>query len=429
MENNHAVETDVSAASSALEDLRTTFRKHLYLPDTTSVDFTAAVVIANRLPSDPVWGLIVGPPGSGKTEAVESTGDLPEIRPLSMLTRNTLLSAKERKGEPASLLHRMDNAGQSLLALKDFTTILSMHTEERAQILGALREVYDGKLYRETGMGTELRWEGRLGFLAGVTPVIDLHQGAIAILGERFLYLRLPDQSEKVVTAALDEDHETTMRAALRVAMRDFVESVPIKDVPLTDDARERLKILARRTAWLRTSVARDSYGKRDILIRPSRETPTRIAKQLRQLWRAATLMGHEDPFAFVDRIAKDSTSPADRIAAVDFVAEGGRESSTAIRKHLRLPYSSGRRVLEDLESLGIFEIVEEGGEGKPNIYSIAPGEAAELFGNPSQEAATRERAEKKERVAASRDGFESTQNGNHPNPGGFASIVADGQS
>lgn len=371
-----------------LEDLRAQFQEHLYLPETVSVDFVAATVIANRLPSDPVWGMIIGPSGGGKTEVVQSTRDVPEVYELSALTGKTFLSGR-KTGEgrpPASLLNRLDESKKRLLVLKDFTTILSMRFEERAEILSALREIYDGSYKRETGMGDVLSWTGRLGFLAGVTPAIDLHHAVIGVLGERFVYLRLPAvDAEKIAGVSLDEDHEKQMRTELRNAMAKFLDQFWEGDIPnLTDDARVELVRLATKTAWLRSSVSRDSGGNRDILMTPSLEAPTRVAKQLRQLWRGATIMGHEDPLAFVRRVARDSTRPTDRLTVAEFVAKSGRASSTEIRKHLGLPHMTGRRLIEDLEALGVVEVVETGGEGRPNVYSVTLA-AQHLFSGTGQ--------------------------------------------
>jgi hypothetical protein len=344
-------------------------------------------MIANRLAGDPVWLMVVGSPGSGKTEVIQSTGGLDEVRGVSALTGTTLLSGKvgSKNAPPKSLLHRMDEAGESMLVLKDFGTILSLHHETRAQVLAALREIYDGEYVRETGMGFTLRWKGRIGFVAGVTPAIELHSSVIGALGERFIYLRLPEVNQKKMSdAALKEDDAVGMRRELQDAMVEFVESTNLADVPTpTDAVKEHLSYLARKTAWLRTSVPRDSYGNRDILMRPAREAPTRVAKQFRQMWRAATLIGHEDPLAFVRRIGNDSTTPADRVMAVEFMVASGQASTTEIRKHLGLPHTTAKRVCDDLVALGIFNIAEEGvrhdGQITPNVYAIANA-ATSLF-------------------------------------------------
>jgi hypothetical protein len=68
---------------------------------------------------------------------------------LFSLTPQTLISGFERKGEPASLLLQIGEFG--VLAFKDLTTVLTMHCEARAQIIGQLREVADGKTEKNFG--------------------------------------------------------------------------------------------------------------------------------------------------------------------------------------------------------------------------------------------------------------------------------------
>jgi hypothetical protein len=50
--------------------------------------------------------------------------------------------------------------------------VLSMHREARAQIIGQLREVFDGRTEKSFGNGLRIEWEGKFGIVAGVTPII-----------------------------------------------------------------------------------------------------------------------------------------------------------------------------------------------------------------------------------------------------------------
>lgn len=402
-------------SSAALGHLHEQFRKHLELPDPVSVDFAAAVMVANRLPNDPVWGVVIAAPGSGKTEAVQSVEDLPNVHAVTTLTAQTLLSGRRKKDDNGKalltgLLDRMSAKGQDVLVLKDFGAILSLYEKDRAQILAMLREVYDGQVTRETGMGHTLRWAGKMGFLAAATKAIDLHYSVIGQLGDRFSYLRLAEPEMLKITAkSLEEDGEFRMRAELKAAMREFVLLVDVSEVPtLTQETKDALVRMAMQAAWLRTSVDRSPYGSKEILQVPAREVPTRLAKQLRQLWRAAVLMGHKDPLGFAGRVARDSTSPPERRSAIEFVAgqRSGITTSTEVRKHLGLPWSTGHRLLEDLEALRLFEIVQEGSKGKPHTYALSR-EAAELFGgtDPSQETTKRERPRETYKNVVSGDG------------------------
>src|SRR5215471_448662 len=130
--------------------------------------------MAHRLPGAPCWLMVIGPPSGSKTELVSLTEYIPGTYALSELTSKTFASGmKVEPGEEnPSLLSRLKD---EVLLFKDFTTVLEMHREERQAILAQLREIYDGRFDKPWGTGKELHWHGRLGFIAGVTPIIDSH--------------------------------------------------------------------------------------------------------------------------------------------------------------------------------------------------------------------------------------------------------------
>ena len=134
--------SDVSGGRCDLTEVLGVFDELLYLPDHGAVLVALAGIVANYATGDPVWPLLVGPPGCGKSEIISALTGAPGVWSLSSLTPQTLLSGFERKGTPASLLLQIGEFG--ILAFKDLTTVLTMHREARAQIVGQLREVADG---------------------------------------------------------------------------------------------------------------------------------------------------------------------------------------------------------------------------------------------------------------------------------------------
>jgi hypothetical protein len=367
-----------------VKDLYATFRRHLYLPDTAALDFGVAHVVAHRQSGDPLWGIIVGPSGATKTEVIRSLGGIPEVHPVSTLTPSTLISGMKRGSNQTgrrspSLLLRMDAAGLSFITMKDFTTILETRRESRAEILGQLREVYDGSFSKAFGTGETVTWEGRLGLLAGVTPVIDTHRQSMAILGERFLYLRLDDADPReMARAARLERDEGAMRSELAAAVVTFLDGVDY-DRRLREEDGEFLDALAIFAAWVRTGVLRDTYRPDHVLARPQRDAPTRLVKQLGALYRALVAMGHSDPRGFTTRVARDSV-PRDRWDALILLA-GGPTRRGELSDGLGLPqaqYKTVQRLMEDLEMLGLVDVTRdedhrpEDGIRAPNVYSLS---------------------------------------------------------
>jgi hypothetical protein len=129
------------------------FQRWLYLPDPGALLAVLGAVAANRLDGDPIWLLLVGPPGGGKTEPLQAAVTLPDVHPVATLTEAALLSGTPKrdraKGATGGVLRSIGEQG--IILCKDFGSVLSMRRESRAEVLAALREVYDGSWTRPVG--------------------------------------------------------------------------------------------------------------------------------------------------------------------------------------------------------------------------------------------------------------------------------------
>src|SRR5262249_12808811 len=180
---------------STIEKTLAVFDYWLVIPDKTPVLAVLGAVAANYLPGDPVWLGLVAPPSSAKTEILNSVAKLPDVVPIATLTVGALLSGTSKKDRDKSakggLLRSIGKFG--IASLKDFGSVLSMHTETRAEVLAALREIFDGAWTRHLGTdgGRTLHWQGKLGLVFGSTPAIDAYHAVIGSLGDRWLLSRM----------------------------------------------------------------------------------------------------------------------------------------------------------------------------------------------------------------------------------------------
>lgn len=286
---------------------------HLYAPDLQALRAVHAAIAAHGLrQGPPVWPMIVAPPGSAKTTALEPLEGLVLagstcVYPIDRLTPATFLSGQiQREGEAGrrpSLLHRIGPSG--IITFPDFSTILSLKPDDKAAILADLRRIYDGHLTKEVGTsGEPLEWRGRITLAAACTPALDAHFGVFASLGERFVLIRWhrpggADQGCDAALSAMRQDPEA-LRHALADAAEILFDDLPDQDVDVSDAHQQQIAALAEFCVHARTHVARDGRTK-DLLYEPEAEAPTRLAQQLIQLARGSARLGRRARVADVD--------------------------------------------------------------------------------------------------------------------------------
>lgn len=349
---------------TTFQQLEAAVDKWLLINDRGLLKVLLASVIANRLQGDPVWLFIVTASGGTKTELIRGLNKVPDVYGISDLTPQTFLSG-DRQNKNASLLLRLPQF--VILTMKDFTTVLTMHRDKRHAILSQLREIYDGYYRKEFGTGETRTWEGKWGFIAGVTSIIDHHQSIFQVLGERFVQYR-PTQAEDVALAKKamgNSGGEKAMRLEIQNALVDYLAGVQIPpELPALPEAiKECIAHLAAFCVRARSGVVRDGHT-REIELIPETELPTRLAKQLSTLYSALTLIDNassKDNFALIAKIGMDSL-PKKRKQVIDKLIKADDWQETAdIAMAIGYPTGTTRHILEDLHGLGITDRQHEG--------------------------------------------------------------------
>jgi hypothetical protein len=376
----HAIATVPAGSPQPLEAVVDTFSRWLHQPDPGALYAVLAAVAANLLDGDPLWMLLVGPSGGGKTELLAAAGGLPDVHAAATLTEAALLSGVARKdvaqGASGGLLREVGDFG--ILVLKDFGSVLSQHRDTRAAVMAALRELFDGAWTRRLGTdgGKTLHWEGKLGLLAGCTPAIDQHHAVLAALGERFLWYRLAvdDPAEQARRSLEHAGRERQMRRELSDAVRGLFAGIDLSRARHPDAVdRERLIALATLVVRCRSAVLRDSYSSREIELVPDSEAPGRLVGVLGRLLTALRLIGVPEPDAWrvTVRAGLDSM-PALRWRALShLLAAAAPEKTSDVAAACDLPTNTTRRVLEDLAAHGVVTRYP-GGEGKADTWTAA---------------------------------------------------------
>jgi hypothetical protein len=346
-------------------------------------------IAANLMAGDPVWLMLVGPSGGGKTEILRALGSLADTYTAATINEAGLLSGSSQKDKPVGasggLLQRIGKFG--FLILKDFTSVLSMHHDARTALLAALREVFDGSWTRHLGVdgGRTLSWSGKLALITACTGTIDSHHAVMASMGERFCLYRLPaiDEDTLAARALAHLGQEDMMRRELAAAVADLFARVklPAEPPPLVGAEQARLIALSRLAVRCRSAVERDPYT-RQITLVLAPESPSRLALVLAQLLAGMTVIGveREEAWRLLVKVGLDCM-PAVRRSAFELLtqarAKGGLDTSE-IASELGYPPQTARRALEDLTAHGVLHR-DAGGSGKPDRWDLTDW-ARELY-------------------------------------------------
>jgi hypothetical protein len=346
------------ADPSNWEKVESVLVRHYHKPDLQAARALYAGIAAHRLSGQPVWPMLVGPPGSMKTELLNGLKQLKGVHFIDQITANTFISGQivegGKEGEaPPGLLNRIGKDG--IMVYPDFSTVLAMKQEARASILADMRRIFDGELRKEYGTGNNMaarKWTGRMTFAVGATPDVDTHYAVFQSLGERFVMIRWgrPDGIQSALRA-MNQDGKTAQQE-LQEAVRSLFEALPVLEPKVSETIQNQIAALADIVTRARTHVQRSGYTK-EMLYAPEPEAPTRLSQQLNQLAKGSALLGGRESvdtsdFEIVRRVGFDCI-PTTRRRVIQALIR--REDPKGI-----VPDSSLSYLLGDLEAVGLVQ-------------------------------------------------------------------------
>lgn len=310
-----------------LQEIKDQINKYLYLSDTDVIDIVLATVMANRIPGDSISLYLVGPSASAKTELLNCLSDYGHIENISKITAHTLLSGyqdKNKKGEDHSMLTRLQKEDRNILIFKDFTTIISMRREDRAEFMSQLREMADGKITAHWGNDQCVILKAKFGVIAACTTAIDEFSAGNAVLGERFLKYRISAESAYLIARLgmevdLNKDiirNETSR--AVKIFLDQFDSDVIFGKIPLLDsELIEKTVALCILGAHLRSPIIRDEKGIQ--MSEVDHEGPGRLISSVRKFIVALAMIrgmsvADASLFLLVKKLIKD-TMPRYRLS------------------------------------------------------------------------------------------------------------------
>ena len=272
------------------------FKKHLHLPDTEVLDIVFGTVLGNRIPGDPIWMFVVGPPGSTKTVPLIALTGCPRIHSWTGITPHVLISGMNLQGgiDP-SLIPQLN---EGIWVDKDFTSIIGLPSAEQNEIFSILRDAFDGECSKPFGNGMRRRIKSRFGILAAVTPVIEQFTEEHSALGERFLRWdnKLPkgvkERRPYIEKALSNVGKEPEIQAEFNnMAKRVLLAEYDYTTITVSDEINNKIINLAQFISTLRGTVTRDKFSRdKDIMFKSFTELGTRLSKQLYKLSKGIAL-------------------------------------------------------------------------------------------------------------------------------------------
>ncbi len=296
-------------------------RSYLHLETVDHVLFVLAVAVASRIDrGDPLWGLLIGPASSGKTEIIRMLDRVADEHPDEITAPSLLSWSKGKDAKAVGILARLPSPG--LLTVADFSTVLATSDRGgRDQLFALLRRAYDGAVSRDLGNTPRpLTWQGRLTLLAGCTPIIDSYSSHADALGPRWLYCRIDAQDtetkretgRRALSAGQLADHRARAADLAEAIVHAAERHLPDALDPALAEALLDAAIVA---CYGRAAVERDGYGRREISSMAQIEEPPRLAGQLALLARSLLALGldSEQVASMCRRCALDSIPQARR--------------------------------------------------------------------------------------------------------------------
>lgn len=284
-----------------------------------AIKLSFAVYVANFIPGkDKPWLFLVGPPACGKTLPLELIKQSSKVIYESRLTRTALVSGWNlgTNQVDTSIMARVNG---KMLVLKDATELFALNTKELEEVFALLRGAFDGSCSYAFGNGTR-RYNALFTCIMGVTNSVQAYN--MSSLGERFLRYKY--------RAAPDEDLIMDIASKARLFGNDFQQELSAKCCSFLENVydfspeklfdrqpewfRNKLKVLAKLLAWLRTAVTRVERGYQmgNVAYEPQKEAPYRVHNQLESLALCLSLIEDkpaidEQIYSLCKRIGKDS--------------------------------------------------------------------------------------------------------------------------
>lgn len=364
--------------SAVIDDFRKLYHVDYSFADAATV--VAATLLSGKLPGDPLWVFLVGPPSTSKTTICDAFAfDQQHCESLSKLTSKALISGWKVPGsdDDVSIFPLLKNR---TLLIKDYTAVMSLGSGVQEELYGILRDCYDGRVKVTYGNGKTCDYNDvYFSLVAAVTD--EIRRDNRSALGERFLKCEVigEDYDPMALTlAALNSVVKDATRTRnlqlLGCSIRNYLNSVYINpnNLPtLPEKYRTSLSALSLVIGYLRATVGR-SHDDMEFRSRP--EGGGRVVKQLSKLGLCLCLLLKKPEFdrevyRLVKKVALDTIKSFQLELAQLLSMNPNGLTTNKIQHRLQIPKTTVQRIVGDLQTLGVVrrkKTSNDHGTGRP---------------------------------------------------------------
>jgi hypothetical protein len=341
-----------------LEKIHQFYKDNFHIEDTKRIDVVLAVALSQKLDGIPLWLILVGPSADMKSVQLNSL-DNENTYKLHNLTSKTLVNGYGDKNKFPDLAPELN---KKVIIIPDMAQILKLPPNEKAELWGQLRDLYDGLAGKISGQGSRSRYEGlHVTLLAGSTPSIDgqilVHQD----LGTRELIYRTSgniDKNKSMLKCFENEEYEKKITSELKELTTQFLEQTRIRRSELSEETISILMEISTYITYMRATAEVDSYtNELRNIVYP--EEPTRIAKQMKRLYICLKSLDKEYPneriFEILWHTAKSSAFPL-RVKIFEFLIRNPTNEFTTsqISDTFHIGKKTAQRELAILWNMGL---------------------------------------------------------------------------
>lgn len=335
-----------------MTDFKELLGHHLIIDDWDAVDLLMAIALAHKTKGNMIWLRLIGASGSGKTEILRTLLNLDEF----CTAGESFTPSAIRRGykpDDKELPRMLERWNGKLVITKEFAPMLTKKPDERVEVFGLLRSVWDGSLDADYGsLEGHIHQKTHFDWILGSTGYIEQQRTLDILLGSRFIDLhwnKPNDRLEAARKAVFNDSILASIQYQLAESLHHLIRNSEVYDEIPNDIELNWVVKIADVVCKARSVVYRD--GQHEVLDVPETEMPTRLSQAFVRVIKGLYGLNIRNYKHFIRRLAFDCI-PRKRYEFIKGILN--KESIETVSKRLGVTPKMVYYIREDLEILNV---------------------------------------------------------------------------